>query len=285
MEKINFIVFIDVNFTSALTGGVVAMHKLAEKLAQKGEKVFIPVYPEYPNKNIIKVDFSFLSEMSVEDKNRSVVIYPQIQIGNPIEIPNVARWILYDVEDNIEDTFGINDEYFNFGTFKTNRKKTENKLTVFNYYFDILRNNNNGKRKKFCHLLHKHTPNGGEQIFQYLNSENLSGWKGMGCHDYLYEKFNEYEYFLTYDQKSFFPLAAGLCGTKTIILNPNKNYTPTEYRLENPIQMYGVAYGWDDISWAKKTIDFVPEYLKSLEKIDDKTVDTFINFWYDKLKL
>jgi hypothetical protein len=61
--------------------------------------------------------------------------------------------------------------------------------------------------------------------------------------------------------------------------------SPTEYRMRNPIQAFGVAYGWDDITWANKTIDFVPEYLKELEKIDDKTVDKFVHFWNKKLMI
>ena len=60
-------------------------------------------------------------------------------------------------------------------------------------------------------------------------------------------------------------------------------FSPTEYRLENPIQAFGVAYGWDDIGWANKTIDLVPNYLKELEKIDNKTVDGFIKYWENKI--
>ena len=47
--------------------------------------------------------------------------------------------------------------------------------------------------------------------------------------------------------------------------------------------MFGVAYGWDDINWAQKTIDFVPEYLKELEVLDNKTVDNFIKFWKKRI--
>ena len=59
--------------------------------------------------------------------------------------------------------------------------------------------------------------------------------------------------------------------------------SPTEYRLNNQIQMFGVAYGWDDMKWANETIDFVPDYLKELEKIDNKTVDNFVTFWENKI--
>lgn len=190
--------------------------------------------------------------------------------------------------------------YFNYGNFKTFRKVEDRKLTVFNYNFDKLYQNNFGKRKGFCHLIHKHTPPNGLEIFSKLNSFDLTDWKTKGAYDYLREQFNQYEYFLTYDQKSFYTLAAGLCGCKSIILNPGPSYefagnawsdsseykdimTPTEYRLNNPIQMFGTAYGWDDIQWANKTINMVKEHLTELEKIDKKTIDKFVSFWETKL--
>jgi len=64
-----------------------------------------------------------------------------------------------------------------------------------------------------------------------------------------------------------------------------KTYTPTEYRLNNPIQMFGIAYGLDDIGWANKTIGLSTDYLKELEIIDNKTVDEFIKFWEIKTGL
>lgn len=282
MSKINFLVYIDVNFIQALTGGVVVMHQLAKKIAEKGESVYMVTAPEYPHPNIKLFD---INEFGEEQLQNFVVIYPQIVKGNPAKIPNVSRWFLYHSEEEIENTYHENDEYFNFGTFHTFKKKSEKILTVFNYYFDIFKNENRNRFKKFCHLIHKNTPQGGGKIFEMLNSEDLGGWKTLGCQDYLKERFNNSEYFLTYDQKSFFPVGAGLCGTKTVILNPNPNISPTEYRQQNPIQMFGVAYGWGDLSWAEKTIDLVPDYIHELDKIDNKTVDNFIKFWYSKLNM
>jgi hypothetical protein len=281
---INFIVYIDVGFNQALTGGVVAMHQLAKALAEKEQKVSMIVRPEYPHRNIYQTTLSEIQSSSDEFKRNAVVIYPQIVPNNPTNIPNVVRWALYNTDNEIEKTYGENDVIFNFGNFRTNRVDSEKRLTVFNYYFNIFQNKNQKRKRKFCHLLHKHTPNFGLEILKELNSEDLGFWKSLGCQDYLSERFNDHEYFLTYDQKSFFPLSAGLCGTKTIILNPDKNLTPTEYRLQNPIQMFGVAYGWEDLVWAEQTIHLVPDYLRELEKLDKKTVDSFISFWYDKLK-
>lgn len=309
-NKLNFILAIFTPFSKALTGGIVAMHKLAYKLANYGHNVYIFCEPEYPHENIkiipskLTMEEGFVQSYSWESftypLHTTISIYPQITRGNPFNTTHVARWILYDTEIDIENLYGENDIYFNYGNFKTFKKQELKELTIFDYNFDKLYKTNFGDRKTFCHIIHKHTPPNGLEIFEKLGSEDISGWKQKGSYNYLRKKLNEYEYFLTYDQKSFYTLAAGLCGTKSIILNPGPSYefagnafsnseeysqtmSPTEYRLKNKIQMFGVAYGWDDLCWAKKTIELVPNYLKELEKIDDKSVNNFIKFWENKL--
>lgn len=311
-NKLNFLVGVHVNFSQVLTGGVVAMHKLAHTLAKKGHNVFMFCEPEYPHENIkvIKSEvhnidgevLNFTWESFIFPINKTISIYPQITRGNPYNTKHVARWILYHTEIEVEDSYGENDVYFNYANFSTYKNIPDRKLTVFNYYFDKLYVTNNGDRKGFCHLAHKNTPPNANEVFNSFNSFDLVNWKSSGCHDYLREQFNKYEYFLTYDQKSFFTLAAVLCGCKAIILKSDKLHeirenaltssedyhkqlTPTEFRLQNPIQMFGVAYGIEDINWANKTIGLATNHLKELEIIDEKTVDDFIKFWKIKAEI
>jgi hypothetical protein len=99
----------------------------------------------------------------------------------------------------------------------------------------------------------------------------------------LLDEFNKYEYVLTFDDKSYYTVAAALCGAKSIILNTNKDMTPAEYRIKNPIQMCGVAYGMNDIKWAEQTIGLVKNNLLQLEKRDNTTIDEFIKYWENKI--
>ena len=311
-NRLNFVIYLFTSFAESMTGGLVALHKLAFKLADRNNNVFIFCEPEFPHPNIKKIksekqyEIGFIQghtwELFTFPLEKTISIYPQITSDNRFNTKYVTRWILYDTEEDIESTYNTNDEYFFYGDFKTFKNVEFKQLTVFNYFFDKLYKFNYGKRKTFCHILHKNTPPGGEEIFEKLGSFDLTNWKTSGGHEYLRDRLNEYEYMLTYDQKTFYSLAAGLCGTKTIILGAGSPYvftnnaytesedykynmSPTEYRIRNPIQAFGVAYGWDDITWANKTIDFVPDYLKELEKIDDKTVDRFVNFWNKKLNI
>jgi hypothetical protein len=309
-NKLNFLVGIHVGFGQALTGGIVAMHMLAYKLAERGHNVFTFCQPEYPHENITVIpsvgnrvnqpnEWSWESFEYPIDK--TISIYSEIQRGNPYNTKHVARWILYHTELFIEENYGENDIYFNYGDFKTFKNVEDRKLTVFDYGFDKLYITNNENRKGFCHLFHKHTGEDASKVVEQFKSFDLGNWKTNGGINYLREYFNKYEYFLTYDQKSFLTLAATLCGCKAIILNPgptrersnnaftnskeyNKVFTPTEYRLGNPIQLFGVAYGLEDIGWANKTIGLSREHLKELEIIDNKMVDEFISFWENNVK-
>lgn len=308
--KLSFLIGLFTSMKEEITGGVIVMHKLAYELAKRDFNVYIFCEPGYPHDNIKVLKSSklgqdgFVSIFSWEPFSyplySTISIYPQTTRGNWFNTPYVTRWLLYDTEREIESTYGENDVYFNFGTFKSYKEKNIKQLTVFDFKKDKLYKTNSKDRKPFCHIFHKHTPIGGEKIFEYLNSENITDWKSKGGYDYLREKLNEYEYFLTYDQKSFYTVSAGLCGTKSIILNPGPSYefasnaysesedyhkkmTPLEFRLKDPYQMFGVAYGWDDLDWAKKTIDLVPDHIDDLEIMLDKTVDEFCNFWLKKV--
>lgn len=308
--KINFIIPVIVKYSDLMSGGVIVMHKLAYLLAERGHNVYILTEPENPHPNIkiikskITAEDGFKRSYQWEEITfpyyNTVTIYSQIDGGNPIGTAHVARWILYDTELPIENSFGENDVYFNFGSFKTYRNQPHRSLTLYEYNTHKLYVTNTGKRKGFCHMIHKHTPPTDNLLINQLSSFNLTEWKELGGYDYLREKLNEYEYMLTYDQKSFYCVAAGLCGCKSIILNPGPSYefsrnayadsaeyleglTPEKYRELNPIQKYGVAYGLDDIHWANTTIHMVKDHVKQLEINDMATVDAFVKYWENKI--
>lgn len=314
--KLNFVIELFLPLERMMSGGLMVLHKLAYKLAERGHNVYIFCDPEYPHPNIktikseVRFDSSgFIQQYEWEGFNfpikNTISIYPQITYHNPFNTEHVARWILYDTQKEIEDTYGENDVYFDYSNFETYRLVPHRRLTVVDYKLDFLRITNTGKRKSFCHIIHKNTPPGGEEIFNKLNSFDLTDWKSKGIsdgynpYDYLRDMFNQYEYFLTYDQKTYLSVMATLCGCKTVILNPGKPYefapnaksesegieeiTPTEFRINNYIFQYGIAYGWDDLQWANNTLPLVRDYISSLEKFDDKSVDSFISYWKKKI--
>ena len=294
-NKITFIVDTMTSIGLETKGASFALHKLAYEIALKGHYVYVFNEPKYPHENIgiiptkIIETFDdgwsnqFIWESFGFNLKNTVSIFPQTTPGNPFNTIHNVRWVLHDYSKEQWDTFNTEDIIFNYGTFKVPEGTTQSTLTVFDYNFDKFYNTNNPNRKGFAHIIHKNTPEWGRDFLKQFGSVEIPHYNGQKSLDYLLNEFNKYEYLLTFDDKSYYTSAAGLCGTKSIILNPNKEITPVEYRMKNPIQMCGVAYGFDDIRWADSTIGLVKENLLQLEQKDKQTILNFINHWKNKL--
>ena len=293
-DKITFIVDTIHSIGFETKGASIASHKLAFELASQGHYVYIFNKPMYPHPNIGVIP----TKKTDEDNGwwnkfywtpfgynleRTVTIYTQITWGNPMNTIHNVRWVLHDYDEDQWETFGGEDQIFNFGTFTVPNGTKQSLLTVFDYKFEEFYNTNNPNRKGFAHIIHKNTPEWGREFLKQFGSVEIPHYNGQNKLDYLLNEFNKYEYLLTFDDKSYYTSAAGLCGTKSIILNPNKEMTPIEYRMKNPIQMCGVAYGFDDIKWANDTIGLVRENLLQLEQRDKQTILNFIEYWKNKL--
>lgn len=277
-----FIVSIKVGFSEVLTGGVLVLHKLSYELAKRGYPVTIFTDPVYPHENIKVENKSSENNLDFEFNPNETVIIPSFDWKNKSKIKNVARWALYHISEDLMKNVDESDEIFNFGTFHIPSNKSISKLTTFDYQKNIFYNKNKKRTKKYCHILLKNNPPNAHEIIKHFNSFSLDDYKIQGCFDYLAEMFNEHEYFLTFDDKTFLTLAAAMCGCKSIILKDN-NLSAFEYRTKNSIQGCGVAYGISDLDWASNTIDSVSNYVDYLIESDNKTIDNFINFWQNKI--
>ena len=293
--KLTFIVNTMISIGLENKGASFALHKLAYEIALSGHYVYIFNPPKYPHENIEVIpaeitetfEEGWRNNFSWEgfgfDLNKTISIFPHITYGNPFNTAHNSRWVLHDYSPEQWDTFGVNDVIFNYGTFKVPEGTTQLPLTVFDYNFDKFYNSHNSNRKGFGHIIHKNTPDWGLEFLKNLGSIEIPHHNGKQEINYLSDEFNKYEYVLSFDDKSYYTTAAALCGAKSVILNPNKNVTPAEYRSKNPIQMFGVAYGFNDIKWANDTIELVKENLLQLEKKDKQTIINFIEFWKNKL--
>lgn len=291
--KLNYIIPSFHSFKSNNSGGNIALHKLAFELAIRNNSILMFAQPEYPHPNITvkKAEAKSIGNMSSSytwepftfPMFSTIAVMPEVMGGNFFGTKYIARWILYYPKKDIEESYGSGDVYFNYGSFDTHREVPYKKLTIMDYHFDKLFDEKNKKRSGFCHLLHKRTPEDANVLLDKLGSHDLKGWYESGGYDSLRKRLNNYEYFLTYDHKTFMAVAAVLCGTKVILLNEDKNITPLEFKLSNPIFMYGVAYGMNDIKWANDTIGMARQNLESIEEIDKKSINNFDAFWRKKI--
>ena len=294
--KLNFIVSTQYAIAYPEKGASIVLNKRASDIAKRGQNVYVFDEPYFPHENIKVIptklqeeDNPFKSKFIWEPFNfplhKTISIYTQVSIGNSYNTIHNARWVLHDYSQEHWNRFDPSDLIYNFGDFKVPENTKQTSLTVFDYKLDKFKNLNNPNRKGFCYLKQegKATPKGGEEFLKIFTSDDISNWYSKGGDDYLLETLNQYEYLITFEDKTYLTTIAGLCGTKSIIVN-NENYSsPIDFRLKNPIQLFGVAYGLDDIGWANKTIDLVRDNISELEKRDSTTVDNFIQHWEKKL--
>jgi hypothetical protein len=293
-SRLNFIVDTLCSIGFENKGASFAVHMLAYEIASRGHNVYVFNDPFYPHENIIVIPTTKIGRednwcanfrwipFSYNTEN-TVSIYTQITWGNPFGTKYNCRWLLHDCDRSQWDTYGDEDLIYNYGTFLTSEKVDQEKLTVFDYKLDLYKNQNLD-RHGFCYIIHKFTPEWGYQFLKNFDGTDLTDLMFNGDFHKLAEEFNKFEFLITFDYKSYITTAATLCGCKVIILKPDQNKTPLEYRLENPIQMCGVAYGWDDLEWADKTLTLSRSNIKSLKKNDTKTVDNFISYWEGRLR-
>ena len=295
--KLNFIVSTQYAIAYPEKGASIVLNKLAYDIAKRGHNVYVFDEPYFPHENI-KVIPTKLEEEDNPHKSKfiwesfnfplhkTISIYTQVSIGNSYNTIHNARWVLHDYSQEHWNSFDPSDLIYNFGDFKVPENTKQTSLTVFDYKLDKFKNLNNPNRKGFCSLRQygKSTPEeGGEEFLKIFTSDDISDWYIKGGYDYLLETLNKYEYLITFEDKTYLTTIAALCGTKAIIVN-NENYlSPLDFRLKNPIQLFGVAYGLDNIGWANKTIDLVRDNIIELEKRDSITVDNFVNYWENKL--
>lgn len=293
MENLNFIINLHISIEEMRNGGLMALHKLAYEIANREHNVYIFTNPYYPHPNINVIpskrkNLNWVSnnaehydyQLPTLPLDKTISVYAEIQSGNPYNTKHVTRWILYNTNKNITDTWGESDIYFNYGSFITD-KPTISRLKVTDYNFDKLYDEGK-ERNGFCYILHKNTPQNGEEFLKFFNATNLTGWQNKG-YDYLREELNKHEYLLMFDHKTFNSVAALLCGTKVINLFPNPPIPPEQYRKENPLKQFGLAQGLSNITYANNTIHLARPSIEKIAKEEKQDIDDFILFWKEKI--
>jgi len=273
------------------SGGVTVLHYLGKLLKDRNinVKMFSNAGP-----NEIFSDFT-----NVVDSENTITIYPEIIAGNPLQTKYVIRWILAEVgvntNKNIPNTWNKNDLVYYFLTEKKMSDSPEKLYSSYNFLTTIYLKQNKfinykRERKGYCHIFKKsHIHKNGIQIMHPSSSVEFHGFP---TYTELVDFFNNFEYFVCYDPMSFLIFLAGLCGCIPILHKKDNiskevyfkggsdsNTCFYEYYLDNPYVNYpGIAYGIEDVEYARSTLHLLPELLnKQIEYINNKNIDRFIN--------
>lgn len=273
-------------------GGINVQYYLASLL--KSRNINVKMFNNFDSSNEIFSDFT-----NTFDRENTIVIYCEGIAGNPLNAKYVIRWMLSELGKNVPadwlNTWNKNELVYYFLSEKKIKDSPEKLDSIYKFLTTIyLRPNTfvnfNQPRRGVCHIYKKYFYHkNGIQILHPPDSVELGHFNN---YNELVNFFNGFEYFICYDPCSFLVFLAGLCGCIPILHKVDdiskeqfftgkgdKNSCFYEYYLNHPYTNYpGIAYGIEDIEYAKSTIHLLPDFLhKQIEYTNNKSVNRLIN--------
>jgi len=206
------------------------------------------------------------------DLEDSIVIYPEIVDGNPLNAKKVVRWLLHKPGFHTGRINFTKDELiFAYSKECEGSGITINKeqiLTIKYIMRDIYYNKNNKIRNNICYSIRK----GVNKTF--IHSKDAICIDGLS-HAEISDIFNKSHTFISYDPYSYYSTYASLCGCNSIIV-PDTNISKEQWHPDIR-DRYGLAYGIDDIDYGIETRSKMMEYLDEQDKLNLLSIKNFIN--------
>lgn len=202
-----------------LPGGIIVLLKFIKLLNDKGIKSALY------SKNISNDSIydSFTIPLTNKIFNDTIVVYPEIIYGNPLNSKNVCRWILYDPNKrggiDLINSWNENDILCSYGDYDAGQK-CKIKISVVEFNEDKLIFKNNIKTKKY-YLVHKALLCGWnsellDKEIKYFNSLGFEEFKIKNINK-MNEELSECFIFLSFDLNTYISNMAVLCGCLSIV--------------------------------------------------------------------
>jgi hypothetical protein len=271
-------------------GGLVVQYELCKIISTMGINIQLSS-PKKKQNNIFNNYYNLENGFDLEN---TIVIYGETIEGNPLNAKYIVRWILaplgMNIQKNISDTWGKNDLVYYFNSEIKFYNEPEKIGTIYKLLTCIYINPsaykiNFGKRSGVCYTVRKalnihkkrctqvHPQTAFEITHQHTQKECI-------------EFFNKYEWFLSYDSLTFLIVIAALCGCIPVIykidgMNKQEWIQTTaaaEYlNYKGLNNLYGIAYGREDMEYAKSTLHLVKEQWDDIiNYCKEKTILSFV---------
>lgn len=273
------------------SGGVIFLHMLVHTLRQLGEDAKIWPWYRSPRRGLAARlgdiarkpkllwggDRQFHSPdldtpIATHDDfhEDTIVVYPEIRLGNPMGAKNVVRWMLY--KPGLENPFEFTDNemFFRVGEICDILEITGGAQDLVMWRRNpAYRNENRPDRKGACFLVRK-----GHEKARIPETEGAIQIDGKS-HEEIAEIFNACDTYYSYDEASFYSQYAAICGCDSVVI-PGLYHSREDWTAEHQVSRYGIAYGLDDIEHARATRHLVEGLLAEKEAEGVESVKAFI---------
>lgn len=199
----------------------------------------------------------------------SIVVYPEITLGNPLGARNVVRWLLYRPGLRDPFQFGPDEMFFRAGEMSDLPDLTGGAPDLFVWRINpVYRNEGRGDRAGACYIVRK-----GEGKPQIPETEGAVRIDGLS-HPEIAAIFNRCATFHSYDEATFYSQYAAICGCTSVVV-PGLYASREDWVRHHPPGRYGIAYGLDDLDHARATQHLT---ITSLQEQEAAGLDTVRNF-------
>jgi hypothetical protein len=289
----NIIIYTHMDEFNINDGGTVVQYYLAQVLEETfGQNVRI--YSSSGKKDTDNPIFTKYYNYEFPINDNTIVIYCEGTKGNPLNTNSVVRWMLSELGQNVSrewvDTWGKNELVYYFNSELKFNKNPENvgniyKLLSVLYINPTIKNFHYQTRTDYCYTIRKGTNI--HKNIQYIHPVPSFEITRTHTQDECITLFNKYKYFISYDPLTFLSIIAALCGCISIVYK-NDGMTKQEWiqttaageyiKYKGLDNLYGIAYGLEDITYAEETLHLVEEqWLDIANYFKYKTVMPFIN--------
>lgn len=268
------------------SGGTIFLHKLVHALNLRGERAaLVPMErsyksglasrvrqlfdrPVYRTNPVLDTPVAGAGDVSPH----TVAVYPEMVLGNPLNAPHVARWLLYTPGKRHPYSFGPDDMFFRVDAFADLPEVTGGAPDLF--LWDVnpsYRNENRPDRAGACFLVRKWQDGPRHPVTE--GAIQIDG----KSHAEINEIFNRCDTFYSYDDATMYSQYAAVCGCLSVVI-PSGDATRDAMLSRHMLSRYGVAYGLDaaQLAHARRTRHKVLDHLRAREEAGARTVDRFL---------
>lgn len=286
-------------------GGAIVLHKLCHVLNEVGANAFIfPAFREYsisahnwvkPLRRFLRRDLLLKRELnfnvsesfntpiisSFKELNRLgdyVVLYPDYIVGNPLAAKRVVRWLLHDLGHHMgEYHVSAGELHFRFqGWIKSyclpGVMLSEQLLRITHFPIELYNMVNAvpvGERRGVAYCIRK----GKGKVGSYDCDHEAVLIDGKS-HQEIASIFKRVKTFVSFDAHTAYSKLAVLCGCDSVVI-PDSGVEKGDWQPEER-HRYGIAYGFDDLEYARKTAHKVLNEIQYDHDCNRQTVKKFL---------
>lgn len=265
-------------------GGAIFQHLLVDALNRLGETAHLwpqpPIYPKSRRERLFSLFRRYATRPDLDTPvfrgkyapADTIVVYPEVVLGNPLEANHVVRWLLYRPGVLHPYEFTDNEMFFHCGEFFDVPEITGGAPELSMWYRNrTYENQDRPDRKGVAYIIRK-----GDKKPRLPETETPDAVCVDGMtHAEVNDVLNRVQTFISYDEATTYSQFAAICGCDSIVV-PGFYDSHEAWTAEHPLGRYGISYGFDHLDHARATRHKVIELMDEKERESLESVKRFI---------